>query len=107
MNTQARNILVGIALCLSGGLLAMNSISNSSASDNERASVSNTQAASREVNRFASNTHYCKAFAGTQDVGTDGVSAEFSVALGDAIHANGDDVKLTFSMIREKCKTVA
>ena len=107
MKTKSRNILVGVALCLSGGLLAMNSISRSSPTDKVQANAGSIQDRSASVDRFASNTSYCKAFTGAQDVGTDGVSAEFSAALGDAIHANGDDVKSTFSRIREKCKVVA
>jgi len=107
MKTKARNILVGIALCLSGGLLAMNSISTPPASDTEIAKDSNVLAASASVDRFASNTNYCKAFTGVQGVGMDGVSADYSVALNDAISANRGDIKRTFSMIREKCSAVA
>jgi len=107
MNTQARNILVGIALCLSGGLLAMNSISTSSARDTETAKDSNIPAVPASVDRFASNTNYCKAFTGAQGVGADGVSVDYSVALNDAIGANGGDIKRTFSMIREKCSAIA
>ena len=107
MNAQAKNILVGIALSISGGLLAVNSISMSFAADTE--SVGNEQvfAVATPADRFASNTNYCNAFTGAQGVGTDGVSAEFSSALGTAIQANGGDAKRTFSMIREKCATAA
>ena len=107
MNAQAKNILVGIALSISGGLLAVNSISMSFAADTE--SVGNEQvfAVATSADRFASNSNYCKAFSGAQGVGTDGVSAEFSSALGVAIQANGGDAKRTFSMIREKCATAA
>ena len=107
MNAQAKNILVGIALSIGGGLLAVNSISMSFAADTE--SVGNEQvfAVATPADRFASNTNYCKAFTGAQGVGTDGVSAEFSSALGVAIQANGGDAKRTFSMIREKCATAA
>ena len=107
MNAQAKNILVGIAFSIGGGLLAVNSISMSFAADTE--SVSNEQlfALATPADRFASNTNYCKAFTGAQGVGTDGVSAEFSSALGVAIQANGGDAKRTFSMIREKCATAA
>jgi len=107
MNTKARNILVGAALCLSGGLLAMNSVSTPSTGDTGIAKDSNVLGASVSVDRFASNTNYCKAFTGAQGVGMDGVSADYSVALNDAISANGGDIKRTFSMIREKCSAIA
>ena len=107
MNAQAKNILVGIALSIGGGLLAVNSISMSFAADTESVSGEQVFAIATPADRFASNTNYCKAFTGAQGVGTDGVSAEFSSALGVAIQANGGDAKRTFSMIREKCATAA
>jgi hypothetical protein len=107
MIAKAREILPDIALCLTGGLLAMYSISISSAGDIEILKDNNFLAASASVDRFASNTNYCKAFTAAQGVGTDGVSADFSVALSDAIRANGGNIKRTFSMIREKCSVVA
>ena len=107
MNAQAKNILVGIAIGFGCGLLAVNSTSISFAADTESASSEPLVAAATLTNRFASNTNYCKAFTGAQGVGTDGVSAEFSSALGVAIQANGGDAKRTFSMIREKCTTTA
>jgi hypothetical protein len=102
MNAKTKNILVGVAICMSGGLLAMYSISSTVKADGK----SDTPATAA-ADRFASNAHYCKAFNGAQGVGTDGVSAEFSAALSDAIHANNGDAKRTFTMIREKCSSVA
>jgi hypothetical protein len=102
MNAKTKNILVGVAICVSGGLLAMISISSTAKADGK-----SVTAATAAADRFASNAHYCKAFNGAQGVGTDGVSADFSAALGEAIHANGGDAKRTFTMIREKCSTVA
>jgi hypothetical protein len=107
MNAQAKNILLGIALSIGGGLLAVNSIPMSFAADTESVSSEQLFALATPADRFASNTNYCKAFTGAQGVGTDGVSAEFSSALGVAIQANGGDAKRTFSMIREKCATAA
>jgi hypothetical protein len=94
MNAKAKKILVGVAFSIGAGLLAVNSFSTSFA-------------VTTPVDRFASNGNYCKAFTGAQGVGTDGVSADFSVALGTAIQANGGDAKRTFSMIRAKCTTAA
>jgi hypothetical protein len=106
MKKQARNIAVGIALCLGGGLLAVNSISKSSSDSTETARSKDMQMATASADRFANNSSYCKAFFASQGVGSDGVSADFSVALGDAIQANGGDVKRTFANISEKCKDV-
>jgi hypothetical protein len=105
MNAQAKNILVGIALSIGGGLMAVNAIPVSLATEN----VSNEQvfALATPADRFASNSKYCKALMGVQEVGTDGVNAEFSAALGAAIQANGGDAKRTYSMIRDKCTTAA
>jgi hypothetical protein len=107
MNTNARNIVVGLVLGLSGGLLAMGSLSTSSGAATKTTVSGDIQTASASVERFAGNAAHCRAFSGAQGVGTDGVSAEFSAALSDAIRANGGDVKRTLSMIREKCKAVA
>jgi hypothetical protein len=107
MNTKARNIALGLVLSLSGGLLAMGSLAPSSGAAAKTSVGGDVQAASASVERFAGNAHHCRAFAGAQGVGTDGVSAEFSTALSDAIRANGGDLKRTLSMIRERCKAVA
>ena len=107
MNAQAKNILVGIAIGFGSGVLAVNTISISLAANTESASSEQFSAVAMPADRFASNTNYCNAFTGAQGVGTDGVSAEFSSALGTAIQANGGDAKRTFSMIREKCATAA
>jgi len=107
MNAQARNILVGIALSIGGGLLAVNSISISFAADTENVSGEQVFALATPADRFTSNSNYCKALMGVQEVGTDGVNAEFSVALGAAIQANGGDAKRTFAMIRDKCTATA
>jgi hypothetical protein len=107
MNAQAKNILVGLALSIGGGLLAVSSISTSFAADTESVSGEQVFALATPADRFASNSNYCKALMGVQEVGTDGVSAEFSAALGAAIQANGGDAKRTFTMIREKCAATA
>jgi hypothetical protein len=107
MGTQAKNILVSVAFCLGGGLLAVTSISTSFAANMDSTNVEQVFVVSTATERFAANSNYCKALMGVQEVGTDGVSAEFSAALGAAIQANGGDAKRTFSMIREKCGSVA
>ena len=107
MNAKAKNILVGAAICLGSGLLAVASISISSAANTDNVSSEQTVALNASADRFASNANFCKAFTGAKEVGSDGVSAEFSAAMGDAIHANGGNVKHTFSTIRAKCTSMA
>ena len=104
MNAKAKDILVSVAFCLAGGLLAVNPISASFAAHTDSV---NGEQVSAGAERFAGNSNYCNAFTGSQNVGSDGVSAEFSAALGDAIQANGGDVKRTFSTIRAKCAPLA
>lgn len=106
MNAKAKEILVSVAFCLGGGLLAVNSISTSFAADMDSMNGEQVFVAAAGAERFAGNSNFCKALTGVQEVGTDGVSAEFSAALRDAIQANGGDVKRTFSMIRETCASV-
>lgn len=96
MKTAAKTMIVAGALFVSGGLLAMNYMSSSS-----------TEAAVASVDRFAGTSNYCQVFAGAQGAGRDGISADYSAALGNAIHNNGDDTARTYSMIREKCKVTA
>ena len=106
MKAQTKNILVALALCLSGGLVAMNSISVSSLGSTGAASSQDPEIAAASADRFASHSDYCQAFFAAHNVGSDGVSAEFSMALGDVIQANGGDVKRSFASIGEKCKAV-
>lgn len=96
MKTAAKTLIVAGALFVSGGLLAMNYMSSASA-----------EAAGASVERFAGTTNYCQVFTGAQGTGRDGISADYSAALGEAIHKNGDDAARTYAMIREKCKVAA
>jgi hypothetical protein len=107
MNAKAKNILVGIALSIGGGLLAVNLISTSFAAHTEDMGSEQLLALSTPADRFASNSNYCKALMAVQEVGTDGVNAEFSSALRAAIQVNDGDAKRTFTMIREKCTVTA
>ena len=106
MNAQTRDILIAIAFGI-GGLLILNSTSFSFAAGTDTVSGEQVLALATPADRFTSNSNYCKALMGVQEVGTDGVNAEFSVALNAAIKANGGDAKRTFTMIREKCTTAA
>lgn len=96
MKAVAKTMIVAGALFVSGGLLAMNYMSSAS-----------NEAAAASVDRFAGTSSYCQVFTGAQGTGRDGISAEYSAALGDAIHKNGDDAARTYAMIREKCKVAA
>jgi len=107
MKVKARHILVGVALSIGGGLLAVDAISMSFAADTANVSNQQVVALATPADGFTSDSKYCKALMGVQEVGTDGVNAEFSAALRAAIQANGGDAKRTFSMIRNKCTTAA
>ena len=107
MNTQAKNILVSVAFCLGGGLLAVNAISTSFAANTDSMSSEPVFVRTVATDRFASTANFCKALTGAQEVGTDGVSAEFSAALSDAIQSNGGDAKRTFLSIPHKCPPMA
>jgi hypothetical protein len=100
MKTATKKIIGAMALVLSGGILAVGSISYADAGGKQ------SSEAVASVARFSGTPNYCQAFLGTQNVGTDGVSADFSAALGESIQANGGDVQRTYSMIREKCSAV-
>jgi cell division protein FtsX len=104
---QVHFLTEAIMLSIGGGLLTVSSISTSFAADTESVSGEQVFALATPADRFASNSNYCKALMGVQEVGTDGVNAEFSAALGAAIQANGGDAKRTYSMIRDKCTTAA
>jgi hypothetical protein len=104
MNARTRKtLLVGVALCLSGGLLAQTTPAVSSATHTENAGSQTTAAATTPADRFTSNRNYCRVFLNPKDTDFDGDNTGFTAALDDAIEANGGDVKGTFSMIREKC----
>jgi hypothetical protein len=104
MNAKTRKtMLVGVALCLSGALLAQTTPAISPATQTENAGNRNTAAATPPADRFTNNRNYCQVFLKAKNNGSDGVNADFTAALDDAIEANGGDVKNTFSMIREKC----
>jgi hypothetical protein len=106
VKATTKKIIGALVLVVSGGLLVMTSVSISNV-DADSSGGKQSVDGKISVDRFSNTPHYCKAFSGTHGVGTDGVSADFSAALGDVIHANGDDAARTFAMIREKCKEVA
>jgi hypothetical protein len=104
VNAKTRKtMLVGVALCLNGGLLAQTTPAVSSATRTESAGNQNTSAATKPADRFTNNKNYCEVFLNPKNAGPDDVNADFAAALDDAIEANGGDAEGTFSMIREKC----
>jgi hypothetical protein len=100
MNAAAKHVMVLVVQCLSIGLLTVSSIScaNADAVTNKR-----SDEVVMALDRFSRTPDFCKAFLGIQDVGTDGLSAEYAVALDSLIHANKDDVASTVSMLRKQC----
>ena len=105
MNSQAKDILISLASCMVGALLAVNS--TSLGVTDKAGSVRGGQAATsaRPIDRFTNDKNYCNVFLGVNESGSDGVSADFTAAMAAAIKANDGDVKGTFTMIREKCTT--
>jgi hypothetical protein len=101
-----RRILGAAAIGVSGALLALNSASTPYA-DIEDASGGQHQEVMASVARFTGTPNYCKAFLGIQEHGADGVTAAYSVALVDLIHANADNVERTLSLIRATCSGMA
>jgi hypothetical protein len=107
MNSQAKDILISVVSCAVGALLAV--ISPSLGVTANAGSVSSGQASTsvKPIDRFTSDKNYCKVFLGAKESGPDGVTADFIAAVDDTIEANGDDVKGTFTMIRDKCAAPA
>jgi len=104
MSAQKKDLLLAVAICVSGALMAM--ATNSIAGDIDTATMRNQPALTGSVSvvQFAGTASNCAAFLGAQGVGADGVGLGYAVSLNGAITANGGDVKRTLSLIRQKCE---